>query len=155
LVLLGKDDAIPDEDAENSHTEDENITLNTLSLHLSAFRYWGLTSHHTLKARGIINGREVIVLVDSGAEANFLSSTLVTALDLPLLPLSPFRVEVCNGAIEHVLGGCEGVKILLQGITIVENFLVMELGRSEVVLGVGWVASLGKFEGDYWSLSLS
>jgi len=39
------------------------------------------------------------VLVDSGAEANFLSSTLVTALDIPLLPLPPFRVEVGNGAI--------------------------------------------------------
>ena len=31
----------------------------------------------------------------------------------------------------------------------------MKLGRSEVVLGARWVASLGKFEGDYRSLSLS
>ncbi|XP_057747483.1 uncharacterized protein LOC130966679 [Arachis stenosperma] len=62
---------------------------------------------------------------------------------------------VGNGAIEHGLGGCEEVEILVQGISIVEDFLVMELGRSEVVLGAGWIASLGKFEGDYNALSLS
>ena len=45
--------------------------------------------------------------------------------------------------------------VLVQGISIVEDFLVMELGRSKVVLGTGWVASLGKFEGDYRNLTLS
>jgi len=43
----------------------------------------------------------------------------------------------------------------VQGVSIVANFLVMELGWSKVVLGVGWVASLGRFEGDYKRLTLS
>ncbi|XP_072088087.1 uncharacterized protein [Arachis hypogaea] len=62
---------------------------------------------------------------------------------------------VGNGVIEHGLGGCEEVEILVQGISIVEDFLVMELGRYEVVLGARCIASLGKFEGDYNALSLS
>jgi len=78
--------------------------------------------------------------VDPGAEANFLSSKLVSALDLPLLQLRPFRVEVGNGAIEQGVEGCENVVIQVQGITICENFFLM---------GAGWLASLGKFEGDY------
>jgi len=43
----------------------------------------------------------------------------------------------------------------VQGVSIVANFLVMELGWSEVVLGAGWEASLGRFEGDYQRLTLS
>jgi len=43
-----------------------------------------------LKVRGTINGSKVIVLVDPGAEANFLSF----ALGLPLVHLLPFRVKV-------------------------------------------------------------
>ena len=132
-----------------------DVTLNTLSLHLSSFSYWGLTTHQTLKARETIHGMEVVVLVDPGAEANFPSTKLVSALGLSLLQLHPFCVEVGNGAIEQGVGGCEAVEVLVQGISIVANFFVMELGRSEVVLGAGWVASLGKFEGDYRNLSLS
>jgi len=93
--------------------------------------------------------------VDPDAEANFLSSNLVDALFLPLLPMSPFHVEVGNAAIEQGLGGCKDITLVIQGITIVANFLVMELGHSEVVLSTGWVVSLRKFEGDYRNLSLS
>ena len=95
------------------------------------------------------------MLVDSRAEANFLSTHIVSSLGLPLSQMRPFQVEVGNGAIEPGVGGCENVKLIVQGVAIVANFLVMELGRSKVVLGVRWVASLGRFEGDYQRLTLS
>jgi len=155
LILLGESDVYPEEDKEELLEDTPDVAIHTLSLHLSSFSYWGFTTHQTLKVRGTINDRDVIILVDPGAEANFLSYKLVSSLGLPLLQLCPFRVEVGNGAIEQGVGGCENVVIQVQGITIVENFFVMELGRSEVVLGAGWIASLGKFEGDYGSLTLS
>jgi len=82
----------------------------------------------------MIQRSEVIVLVDSGAEANFLSTYIISSLSLPLSQMRPFQVEVGNGAIEPGVGGCENVKLIVQGVSIVANFLVMELGRSEVVL---------------------
>jgi len=132
-----------------------DLAIKTLSLDLSSFSYWGLTTYQTLKVRGSINGRDVIILVDPRAEANFLSSKLVFSLGLSLLQLPPFQVEVWNGAIEQGVGGCENVVIQVQGITICEIFFVMELGHSEVVFGVGWIVSLRKFEGDYKFLTLS
>jgi len=149
LVLLDVD---KEEELEPTPEEitDEPSTLNlqTLSLHLSPSSYWGFTPHHTFKAKGTIQDSKVIVLVDSGAEANFLSTDIVSSLGLPLSQMRPFQVEVGNGAIEPEVGGCENVELIVQGISIVANFLVMELGRSKVVLGAGWVASLGRFEGD-------
>jgi len=86
LVLL---DADKEEELEPTPEEitDKPSTLNlqTLSLHLSPSNYWGFTSHHTFKAKGTIQGSEVIVLVDSGVEANFLSTHIVSSLGLPLL----------------------------------------------------------------------
>ena len=77
------------------------------------------------------------MLVDSGVEANFLSTHIVSSLSLPPSPMRPFQVEVENGAIEPGVGGCKNVKLIVQGVSIVANFLVIELGQSEVVLGVG------------------
>jgi len=42
-----------------------------------------------------------------------------------------------NGAIDPGVSACENVELIVQGVSLVANFLVMELGRSEVVLGVG------------------
>jgi len=156
LVLI---DADEEEELEPTPEEiiEEPSTLNlqTLSLHLSSFSYWGFTSHHTFKAKGMIQGSEVIVLVDLEAEANFLSTHILSFLGLPLSLMRPVQVEVGNDAIEPGVGGCKNVELIVQGVLIVANFLVMELGRSEVVLSVSWVASLGKFEGDYKQLTLS
>lgn len=44
-------------------------------------------------------------MVNLGVESNFLSSTLVSALGLPLMHLLPFRFKVGNRSIEHELGG--------------------------------------------------
>jgi len=137
LVILVEDEKTLDVLEDIPDNEQPLLALHRVSLHLSSFSYWGLTSHKTLKFRGTINGSEVIILVDLGAKANFLSTTLVSTLGLPLVHLPPFRVEVGNGNVEHGLRGCERVTVLVQGISIVEDFLVMELGRFEVVLDAG------------------
>ena len=135
--------------------EPSTLKLQTLSLNLPSFNYWEFTPHHTFKAKGTIQGSEVIVLVDSGAEANFLSTPIVSSLGLSVSQMRPFQVEVGNGAINTGVEGCEIVKLIVQSVSIVANFLVVELGRSEVVFGARWVASLGRFEGDYQQLTLS
>jgi len=138
LVLVDADKEEEFEPAPEEIIEEPSTpNLQTLSLHLSCFSYWGFTSHHTFKAKGTIQGSEVIVLVDLGVEANFLSTHLVYSLGLPLCSMRPFQVEVGNGAIELGVRVCKNVKLIMQGVSIVANFLVMELGRSKVVLGAG------------------
>jgi len=55
--------------------------------------------------------------------------------------MRPFQVEVGNDAIKLGVGGCENVELIVQGVSIVVNFLVMELGdwRWCLLLG-GWQA---------------
>ena len=138
------------EGKDESHEE-----MNSLELQLSSYSFWGLTTHKTFKTKGILKGREVIILVDPGASANFIATRLVQELNLPKQKVPRFHVEVGNGATEKGHWGCENINIEVQGITIKQSYFVMELGKSEVVLGAGWVASLGKFEGDYNEMTLS
>jgi len=39
--------------------------------------------------------------------------------------MQPFQVEVGNGVIEPRVWGCENVELIVQGVSIVANFLVM------------------------------
>ena len=40
-------------------------------------------------------------------------------------------------------GVCKGVVLDLQGVTIVEDFLILPLGSSNVILGIQWLEKLG------------
>ena len=85
LVLVNVDEEEELESTPEDITEiPSTLNLQTLSLHFSSFSYWRFTSHHTFKAKGTIHGSEVIVLVDLGAEANFLSIHIVSSLGLSL-----------------------------------------------------------------------
>ena len=49
----------------------------------------------------------------------------------------------------------QGSGVASAGIRIVQSFLVLELGRTEVVLGVDWLAGLGNFVGNFRNMTLS
>ena len=40
-------------------------------------------------------------------------------------------------------GICKGITLYLQGIDIVEDFLPLGLGSSDIILGIQWLATLG------------
>ena len=152
FVLL-EEEAEVQEEEEDAEPEGEEA-LELKALQLSSHSFWGLTSNKSLKVWGEINGERVVVLVDSGATANFISLKLVEELKLPMEKIPGFKVEVGNGAIEEGHGVCKGVELTVQGIHIVQNFFVLGLGRSEVVLGVDWLASLGPFRGNYQDMTI-
>jgi len=91
LVLVDADEEEELETTPEEITEEPStLNLQTLSLNLSSFSFWGFTSHHTFKAKGKIQDSKVIVLVDLGAKANFLSTHIVSSLGLALSQMRPF-----------------------------------------------------------------
>ena len=96
----------------------------------------GLTMSRTMKIKGTIELKEVIILVDIKVTHNFLSLDLVQRLALPLTTTTNYRVVM--GIVISVKGKgmCRGVCILMQGLIIVEDFLPLELGSIDVILGM-------------------
>ena len=71
----------------------------------------GLTNPGTMKIRGIIEGKEVTVLVDCGATHNFISDKLVLTLQIATKDTSNYGVILGSGKAIKGKGVCEQVKL--------------------------------------------
>ncbi|XP_074337653.1 uncharacterized protein LOC141674849 [Apium graveolens] len=123
VVLPSEDEEIPPE-----------ISLNSVV---------GITNPKTLKLRGEVLGKDVVVMVDPGATHNFISTNTVKKLGLSVVKTGKFGVSLGNGEMAGGEGECKGVMVHLPTITVVEDFLPLDLGNSDVILGVAWLEKLG------------
>lgn len=82
-------------------------------------------------------------MVDPGATHNFISTDTVAELEIPLLPTKSFGVALGIGEAGHAQGECKGVVIEVQGITVVEDFLPLKLGNSDLIFIIQWLEKLG------------
>lgn len=93
----------------------------------------------------------MLILIDSGASSNFISYKLVKELKLKLKleDTEEYTIEVGNGEKLSHKGVCVGLQLQVRGIEISQNFFLMTLGGTEVVLGMDWLASLGDIKANF------
>lgn len=109
--------------AEESEDPLSGITLQSLV---------GFTSPKTMKMGGTIDGKDVVILVDSGASSNFISTSVAQQLGLPLSTYAPFGVTLGTGMKVFGDGICKNVKIKVQGLKICDDFFPLELGSLDI-----------------------
>ncbi|GJW54349.1 ankyrin repeat-containing protein [Tanacetum coccineum] len=120
--------------AEDDQEDEEHFHLD--SVEVSAHSVAGINTPHTMKLRGHIWGLEVVVLIDSGATHNFVSLKLVDTLQLEITGKRETGVFLGNGMSEKCYGICRKVELLLPGLRVTEDFYPLELGSTDVILGV-------------------
>lgn len=104
----------------------------------------GLSNPRTMKLIGTIGGGEVVVMVDPGATHNFISLKAVEHLGIPVQKSGGFGVSLGNGEAIRGTGICRDVKLRFNDeVMVTEDFLPLELGNSDVILGVQWLEKLG------------
>ncbi|KAA0032689.1 peroxidase 64 [Cucumis melo var. makuwa] len=111
--------------------------------------HWDIDERGTTKLRGTVSGREVIILIDSWATHNFIHQGIVEELALSLEGKTEFGVTIGDGAALEGKGICKKVEVKLPELTIVADFLVIDLGRIDLVLGMQWLSTTG-FMGIHW-----
>nr|XP_043616078.1 uncharacterized protein LOC122587997 [Erigeron canadensis] len=144
----------PDESGEDECLEYESLHEHLDSVEVSLNSASGLTSPHTMKICGIIGGLDVVVLIDNGATHNFVSWELVDKIGLVLLGSNLVGVKMGNGIIERSQGICKGVHISLPDIQVVDDFLPLELGGTDVILGMKWLETLGEMTVNWKELTM-
>ncbi|KAA0032165.1 transposon Tf2-1 polyprotein isoform X1 [Cucumis melo var. makuwa] len=107
--------------------EEEQKTFAELSLNSVV----GLNDPGTMKVKGKLQEKEVIILIDCGAIYNFISEKLVESLQLPIKETAHYGVILGSGT------------------------AVQELGGVDVVLGMQWLHSLGVTVVDWKNLTLT
>lgn len=98
--------------------------------------YLGLSSPTTTKLRGWVKKKNMIVMLDSGATHNFISP--------------PAAKKAHLGTCIAVQGArvCRNVIISLQDIQFKTDYIVLDLGNVDSILGMHWLRTLDKCQID-------
>lgn len=114
----------------------------------------GLTTPSTMKVRGTVGSKEVVILVDCGATHNFLSLDLIRQLEI--LTTTTTNYGVIMGTRLSVKGKeiCKGIVVEVQELNVVEDFLPLELGNTDVILGMQCLSTLGNIEVNWKLLTM-
>ena len=84
--------------------DSEDCIIQNVKISLKNFI--GLTSNKSFKVEGEIEGRKMVVLIDSGVSKNFLATRLTTKLGLKVREILAFTIEIGNGQREKSEGVC-------------------------------------------------
>lgn len=156
-VLLTQDEGLIEEESGTTVVEADGEVVGEEDLHpeISLNSVVGLTSPKTFKVRGEVNGIPVIVMIDPGATHNFIALHAVERLKVECNPSRDFGVSLGTGDLVHIHGECKSVILQLQGLTIIEDFLPIALGISDLILGLQWLEKLGTMTANWKSQKIS
>ncbi|KAD6119553.1 hypothetical protein E3N88_10824 [Mikania micrantha] len=127
-------------------TPDDSVAGTCLALEMA-----GLSVHKgvlsTFKLEGAIQGIPICLLVDSGATHNFISTQLVSALDIPSETFAGIHIRLGDGHVVFIQKQCVNLQVQIGSCTYSINTLVFETGDLDLILGMDWLQSLGSFNG--------
>lgn len=124
-------------------------------MELSLYSFFGRSAPKTTKLWGSIGKTKVLVMIDSGATHNFISPTVVMQTRLSQENNSPMKIKVGTGIVVTGSGVCKQVPLRVQSVDLTNDFIVLEPGGVDIILGVQWLRTLGKCEVDWEDQTLS
>ncbi|XP_058755088.1 uncharacterized protein LOC131628242 [Vicia villosa] len=139
---------------EENHMAVADRVKELQTLQLSMQSRDGFTSNKSFKVWVEVKGKKLLTLIDSGATSNFIDPKVAAELAVKIVETPTYVIEVGNGEKVKNQGVCEGLEFNMQGVKFSQHFFMMELGGTELVLGMDWLASLGKIEANFGELSL-
>ncbi|CAA0384212.1 unnamed protein product [Arabidopsis thaliana] len=97
------------------------------------------TKGKDMRFYGFISCHKVVVVIDSGATNNFISDELALVLKLPTSTTNQASVLLGQRQCTQTIGTCFGINLLVQEVEINENFLLLDLTKTDVdvILGYG------------------
>ncbi|KAL0537222.1 hypothetical protein IC582_026197 [Cucumis melo] len=128
---------------------------NQTVIKLSINSVVGLNDPGTMKVKGMINNKEIVVMIDCGTTHNFISENLVKSLPITIKEMAHYGVILGSGTTIQGKGVCESVEIQLADWKVTEDFLPLELGGVDVILGMQWLHSLGVTTVDWKNLTFT
>ncbi|XP_071739339.1 uncharacterized protein [Rutidosis leptorrhynchoides] len=97
----------------------------------------------TIKLMGELQGLPALILIDSGASHNFISTKLVTALSLETISIGPLKIRLGDGNRILVTEQCKDTSLKFGDFNCVVDALVYDLGPLDFILGIAWLGRLG------------
>ena len=113
----------------------------------------GVPRFHTLQIKGTIQGHRVGVLIDGGASHNFIDVAWVKRRGIQTESFDGFSVAATGHTME-CSQRIPKLKVTLGNYTVIETFYVVDVTDMNVVLGVQWLYSIGKYSTNYQTMEM-
>lgn len=110
--------------------EEAHITLHALSGH---------AVNNTIRVIGMVKGKPLSILIDSGSTNNFLDTQVAQKLKFSLEDVKPVAVTVADGFKVYNHKRCKDFKWEMQGHEYETEMKILPLGGIDAVLGVQWL----------------
>jgi hypothetical protein len=95
------------------------------------------------------------VLIDGGASHNFIDAALVNKRHIPTVEFDGFLVEVAGGRTMPCDRYIPQMSLTLGRYNLTQDFYVMDLPDTNVILGVQWLSTLGPITTNYKTMEMS
>lgn len=89
---------------------------------------------------------KVLVMIDSGATHNFISPSVVSQAQLPVEQESKMHIKVGTEIMVTATDVCPEVPLMIQSVDLKNDFIILEPGGVDIILGVQWLRTLGPCE---------
>lgn len=119
--------------SQENNTANAKITLYALS---------DTPTFGTMRVMGRIKHKSLVILIDSGSAHNFIDTSLLPQLHIPVDTSQILEVKVANGDVIRTQGLCKEVPIFLQGHQFLVQLHVLPMGGYDLVLGTHWLSTL-------------
>jgi hypothetical protein len=137
---------IPDPTKPPMKLEEPVISLHALR---------GIYAPQTLKIKGYIKHRPVVVLIDNVSTHNFIHHRVIEDVNCFVRPISNFQILIANVGTMKCGSPCENVKLQMGDYNLKTHMFPIAMGVCHIVLGVEWLCTLGPIIVDYHELYLS
>lgn len=122
---------------------EESTEGRELEVSLNAQSLMEINFPKTMKFVADLEGRQVVILLDSGVIHNFISNRVVAKLKLRVRHTNFAIILGDDRKIEEV-GRCKKMELKFQGICIVQNFFLFCLEGIDIILRIDWLNRLGE-----------
>ncbi|KAL4281537.1 hypothetical protein GQ457_03G002250 [Hibiscus cannabinus] len=147
------EDQAEEEPQEEGNTETEcQVEGDNLEISMNALT--GNTGYSTLRIQGIVKGKPLNILIDSGSTHSFIIPRWAKE-GLEVVQTNPLTITVANGEKLYSTAMSKLLSWKMQGYNFEHDFRVLQMGGSDMVLGVDWMKNYSPIVMDFKEMTLS
>ncbi|GAB2293175.1 hypothetical protein Dimus_038251 [Dionaea muscipula] len=110
---------------------------------------------NALKVRGRAGTKALTILIDSGATSSFIDPSVVQVVDCYMIDTPPLKVAATNGELMTSTATCSNFSWRMSGKPFEANLKVLDLGSTDIVLGLNWMKEFSPITLDLQELKVS
>lgn len=154
LFLMDKEDTLGPNEPSTKGPLNVTPPSDDVEPAISIHALTGSLSANTMHFLGWINGKMIVLLLDTGSTHNFMDYSALQKTQLPLTSQAQLSVKIANGQTLFSAGHCTNVSLQIQGNTYLSDFYILTLGWCDLVLGIEWLQTLGSILWDFENLQM-